>query len=195
MLSHTKKQHVTIWIKVTCRTYLNFCDFSENDILQIINNQDSNKAHALDMISIHLLKLYVGPICRPLNIIFKMCLNTGKFSSEWKKGNVVLVYKKDDKWNLKNYHLVSLLPTCCKIFECLIYNVLYDLLTDNNLLSSIQSGFRPGDSCINQPPSINYEILNAFDKGLEVMGYFLIFQRLLIRYDTMVLFLNCFEMV
>ena len=49
---------------------------------------------------------------------------------------------------------------------------MYDFLTDNNLLSPNQSGFRSGDSCINQFLSINHEILNAFDKGLEVGGIF-----------------------
>ena len=48
-----------------------------------------------------------------------------------------------------------------------------DFLNDNNLLSLNQSGFRSGDSCINQDLSINHEILNAFDKGLEVRGIFL----------------------
>ena len=43
---------------------------------------------------------------------------------------------------------------------------MYDFLSDNNLLSQNQSGFKSGDSCIN-------EILNAFDKGLEVLGIFL----------------------
>ena len=43
----------------------------------------------------------------------------------------------------------------------------------NNLLSSNQSGFRPGDSRINQPLSINHEILNAFDMVFEFRGIFL----------------------
>ena len=42
-----------------------------------------------------------------------------------------------------------------------------------NLLSSNQSGFRPGDSRINQPLSINHEILNAFDMVFEFRGIFL----------------------
>ena len=50
---------------------------------------------------------------------------------------------------------------------------MFDFLTDNDLLSPNQSGFRSGDSCINQLLSINHEILNAFDKGLEVRGIFL----------------------
>ena len=48
-----------------------------------------------------------------------------------------------------------------------------DFLNDNNLLSLNQSGFRSDDPCINQDLSINHEILNAFDKGLEVRGIFL----------------------
>ena len=75
-----------------------------------------------------------------------MCLNTGKFPSEWKKGNDVPIHKKDDKQNVKNYCPVSLLPICSKIFECLIYSVMYDFLTENDLLSRNQSGFRSGDA-------------------------------------------------
>ena len=118
-----------------------------------------------------------------------MCLNTGKFPSECKKGNVVPIHRKDDKQNVKNYRPVSLLPICGKIFERLIYNFMYDFLTDNNL-SPNPSGFRSGASSISQLLSINGDILNAVDKG-----YLLIFQRLLTRYDMMVLFLNCVKMV
>ena len=156
-------------LKLLTERTLTSCDFSETDILQIINNQDSNKAHG-HMIS--MLILCGEAICRPLNIIFKTCLNTGKFPSEWKKGNVP-IHKKDDKQIVKNYRPVSLLPICGKMFERLIYNVMYDFLTENDLLSPNQSGFRSGDSCSNQLLSINHEILNAFDKGLEVRGIFL----------------------
>ena len=60
-----------------------------------------------------------------------------------------------------------------KIFEHIICNVLYDFLSDNNLLSPNQLGFGSGDSCINQLLSINHEIVNVFDKGLEVCEVFL----------------------
>ena len=94
---------------------LTSCDFSEYDIFQIINNQDSNKAHGHDMISILMLKLCGEVICRPLNIMFKTCLNTGKFPSEWKKRNVIPIDKKDDKQNVKKCRSVLLLPICSNI--------------------------------------------------------------------------------
>ena len=102
-----------------------------------------------------------------------MCLNTGNFPLGQKKGNVIPIHKKDEKQNVKNYRPVSLSPICGKIFERLIYRVMSDFLSDNNLLSPNQSGFKSGDSCINEFLSINHEILNAFDKRLEVRGIFL----------------------
>ena len=73
----------------------------------------------------------------------------------------------------KNYRPISLLPICSKIFERLIYNELFTFFTDNNLISPNQSGFRPGDSCVNQLIAITHEIYKSFDDGLEVRGVFL----------------------
>ena len=50
---------------------------------------------------------------------------------------------------------------------------MFDFSSKNNLLSPNQSGFIPGDFCINRLLSINHEILSAFDMGLEVRGIFL----------------------
>ena len=44
---------------------------------------------------------------------------------------------------------------------------------ENKLTSSSQSGFKPGDSCINQLLSITREIYSYFDEGLEVRSVFL----------------------
>ena len=68
-----------------------------------------------------MLKLCGEAVCRSLNIIFKICLNTGKFPPKWTKGNVVPIHKKDDRRNVKNYRPVLLLPICGKIFEGLSY--------------------------------------------------------------------------
>ena len=49
---------------------------------------------------------------------------------------------------------------------------MYEFFTENNLISPNQSGFKPGDSCINQLLSITHEIYKSFDDGLEVRGIF-----------------------
>ena len=51
--------------------------------------------------------------------------------------------------------------------------MIYSTILKNDLISPKKSGFRPGDSCTNQLPLINHEILIAFHIGLEVRGLLL----------------------
>ena len=148
-------------------------NFSTDDILKIIRNLDPNKAHRHDMISIRMIKICDTSICRPLKLIFQACLESGKFPNEWKKANVVPVHKKGDKQILKNYRPISLLPIAGKIFERLLYDRMFEFFIANNLISKNQSGFRPGDSCINQLLSITQEIYQSFNDNLEVRAAFL----------------------
>ena len=67
------------------------------------------------------------------------------------------------------------MPICGKIFERILYKALHNHLNDNFLLCESQSGFRCGDSCVNQLLSITNMIYSSFDKNpsLELRGVFL----------------------
>ena len=147
--------------------------FVNHNILKIIQNLNPKKAHGHDKISIRMLKLCDDSLCRPLELIFKDCLTNGKFPSDWKKGSIVPVHKKNDKQCLSNYRPISLLPICNKIFERLIFDEMFQLFVENNLISQHQSGFKPDDSCINQLLSITNEIHQLFDDGFDVRSVFL----------------------
>ena len=147
----------------------------ENDILNLLRNLDKNKASGNDGISSQMLILCDDTIVIPLKIIFDNIINSSVFPDLWKHANVTPVFKKEDKRLIKNYRPISLLPICCKIFEKLVFNQLYSFLTSNNLITRNQSGFRPGDSTLNQLQFLTNEIHNAFDnpKCLEVRAVFL----------------------
>ena len=51
--------------------FLSNITFSSDDILKIIENLDSEKAHGHDRISIQMLKICRQSICKSLEIIFK----------------------------------------------------------------------------------------------------------------------------
>ena len=70
---------------------------SIDDIAKILQNLDPNKAHGHDKISICMLQLCSNSICKPLELVFKQAMESGSFPSEWKKGTVVPIHKKDDK--------------------------------------------------------------------------------------------------
>ena len=82
-----------------------------------------------------MLKICCESILKPLELIFKSCIESGKFPIEWKKAN---------------YRPISLLPVCGKILERIIYNKIFEFFSENELISHNQSSFKPRDSCINQ---------------------------------------------
>ena len=49
---------------------------------------------------------------------------------------------------------------------------MFEFFIQNNLITPNQSGFKTGDSCINQLISITHEIYKSFDDGYEVQGVF-----------------------
>ena len=136
---------------------------SEEKILNIIRSLNPNKAHGWDEISVRMIKMSDDALVLPLKMIFKNCLRSGLFPEIWKCANVVPVHKKNEKNVKGNYRPISLLPIFGKIFEKLIYDSLYSHLVSQDLLNPNQSGFRPGDSTINQVLSITHTIFKAFD--------------------------------
>ena len=44
---------------------------------------------------------------------------------------------------------------------------------ENNLMSKNQSGFKPGDPCVNQLLVITHEIFSSFDDNYQVRGVLL----------------------
>ena len=125
-------------------------------------------------------------IYKPLAIIFKQCVDTAIFPSEWKKGNIVPIHKKGDKQTLKNYRPVSLLPICGKILERLMFNEMFKFFIENELISSNQSGFKPGDSCVNQLVSITHKFINLLTKVMRLGVFSLTSQKHLAKFGTIV---------
>ena len=58
------------------------------------------------------------------------------------------------------------------MFERLVLKHLYNHLHDNNLLSSLQSCFIPGDSTVNQLTCLYNTFCQALDAGKEVKAVF-----------------------
>ena len=110
------------------------------------------------MISIWMVKLFDASPCKPLELILKSCLESGKFPLELKKAIVIPAHKKGDKQILKNYCPISSLPIAEKIFEKILYNNISIFLKKSNLISLNQLRFKSDDSYINQLLSITHEI-------------------------------------
>ena len=92
--------------------------------------------------------------------------------SFYKETNVCPIPKKGDLSVVSNHRPISLLNAEAKVFERLVFKYLFNHLRDNNLLSSLRSGFIPGDSTVNQLTFLYNTFCQALDSGKEVRAVF-----------------------
>ena len=72
-------------------------EISNDHIIELIRSLDPSKVHSHDGISIRMLKLCGTSISKPLQILYKNCLDNECFPQMWKKANIVSIHKKGDK--------------------------------------------------------------------------------------------------
>ena len=77
----------------------------------------------------------------------------GVFPSVLKTAEVVPLFKKDSKLDYSSYP-ISLLSNIEKILEKLMYKRLYTFVNNNNIIYSLQFGFRRPSSICSRTPSI-----------------------------------------
>ena len=76
------------------------------------------------------------------NDVLQKCIDTGIFPDSWKYANVQPVHKKNNRQIKSNYRPISLLPTCGKLLEKIVFEHVYPHRNAQNLLSRKQSGFQ-----------------------------------------------------
>ena len=90
---------------------------SEEEIIAVIKNLDTNKAQGPDNIPARLLKETATEIAPSLCALFNKSLRVGVLPSDWKIANVVPVHKHGEKTYVENYRPISLLCLISKVLE------------------------------------------------------------------------------
>ena len=93
--------------------------------------------------------------------------------SKLKIAKVIPLYKTKDPALFSNYIPISLLPFFSKILERLMYNRLYNFLTEHNILSMNQFGFRKTYSTFLALMDLVDNISKNIDDGNYSIGIFL----------------------
>mgnify|MGYP002259906745 FL=1 len=152
---------------------LNMFQIDAAQVHKVLLSLKTSSACGPDNIGNILLKNTASGICHPLTKLFNHSLQHSHFPLPWKKSNVCPVFKKNNKQSKENYRPISLLCNVSKVFERLIYNVFYEYLITNNLLTTKNSGFKKNDSTINQLVSILHDIYNGLELSKEARMVFL----------------------
>ena len=91
---------------------------------------------------IKLLKLLSKSASESLRLIVNDSFNKGIYPNKLKTAKVVALHKKGASDNPTNYRPISLLSIFSKIIGKLMYKRLSEFLEINNVIHSLQSGFR-----------------------------------------------------
>ena len=146
---------------------------TEQDVSDLLFKVDISKACGHDGIGNKILKLCRPGISKTLTQFINLSLQLGEYPTEWKKANIIPIYKKENRQHKNNYRPIALLPSISKIQEKIVFKNLYDFLINVGFLNKFQSGFRPGDGTINQLSYIIHTIYQALDMGKEIRMVFL----------------------
>ena len=68
--------------------------FGKSDVIKLSKALDVSKAHGYDGISVKMIKVCAHSVAHPLTLIFQNSLVAGIFVKDWKKTNIVPIYKK-----------------------------------------------------------------------------------------------------
>ena len=109
------------------KSRLHSLDFNLDEIVETVRSLNVNKGYAHDDISIRMIKICDKPLVISLSLLFERSFNNS--SSE-------IFFSK--------------------VYEKIIFNRMYTFHLNEQLLNPNQSGFRPSDSRVNKPITVNH---------------------------------------
>ncbi|CAM5151080.1 unnamed protein product [Eretmochelys imbricata] len=142
---------------------------------------DVHKSMGPDELHPRVLKELAAVIAEPLAIIFENPWRTGEVPDDWKKANVVPIFKKGKKEDPGNYRPVSLTSVPGKIMEQVLKESILKHLHERKMIRNSQHGFTKGRSCLTNLIAFYDEITGSVDEGKAVDVLFLDFSK---AFDT-----------
>ena len=141
---------------------LHSISFTEEDIIQAINEISLTAAAGPDGFPAILLKKCKEVLAIPLTIFWRKCLDQGIIPQSLKRSMIAPHHKGNSRAEAVNYRPIALTSHLIKIFEKVIRNHLVVHLERNNFFNPNQHGFRSGRSCLSQ-------LLKHFDNLLNIL--------------------------
>ena len=115
------------------------------------------------------LEGYIEPITHLVN----ESLKSGIFPSELKLARVVPIFKSGDPSLLTNYRPISVLSFFSKIFEKIVYSIVFDFLCENEILYDYQFGFRSKHSTQQALITLVDKVTKSLDRNNIVISLFI----------------------
>ena len=168
--------------KETPDTNFTLHDCTLQDLLPLIRKINIHKSSGVDKIASRILKDTFLTLPEHLRHIINLIIRTNIFPDSWKSAVVSPIPKGGDSSDVNNLRPISILPLPAKLAEKIIHKQILDYLTDHNLLTDSQDGFRPGRSTTDSLEKLTEHIYNNYNNQNCTSAIFLDFRK---AFDTL----------
>ena len=143
-----------------------FCSpFSSLELSSAIFQLSTSTSSGPDQITYPLLSHLPQSALHFLHI-FNLSWPTHTFPSTWKQSTIIPILKSGKPSDSpSSYRLISLTSCTSKLFERMVFGRLTYFLEQQDILSPVQAGFRPGRSTVNQVLLLLQSIADSFHQS------------------------------
>ena len=145
---------------------------NHNELIQIITNM-KNVGAGMDNINGKLFKLTYKSIIHHIVHLLNCCLRVGIFPKKLKIAVIKPIFKSGERANMNNYRPISILPYLSKVLEKIIHLRMMNHITNNEIISSSQFGFRKGHSTYMPLLILQDKIMGGFENNKLTCGIYL----------------------
>lgn len=147
---------------------------SYSELNSIIKNIRGKGAPGPDRITNKVIKELPCSIISILVKIFNASIKFSHIPSKWKNADVSMIKKPEkDPKHVDSYRPISLLNTLSKLLERVIDSRLQNWITNNNIITTWQCGFRKNRSTRDHLFRLTQECQQAFNKNMSVGALFI----------------------
>ena len=156
---------------------MDLSEVTEREVFDIVKTVNVSKSSGLDNVSSFVVKTAFKVLLPEITRMFNMSIRTMLYPNTWKKALIIPIPKTGNLNKVQNFRPISLLSLPGKIMEKLIHKQLSAHLESQNLLTSIQHGFRKGHSTVHSVAQVTNFISRKIDSKILTVAAFIDFKK------------------